>query len=162
MVGQVERSSSVGRPEAITAKYVANDYVIRLKYDLHGGSLVWGKNWAESILSCRSYLLSYWIQIIARHRLYCKKWNRGQFGRQLGLMHLAVVRVVRARKVTHTFMCRTAVCRAPYLPGEFSVNNNIYLLQLGCNPVAVVILHVYKIWNWLLINLSREGYMRSM
>jgi len=26
----------------------------------------------------------------------------------------------------------------------------------------VVILHVYKIWNWLLLNLSREGYMRSM
>ena len=25
----------------------------------------------------------------------------------------------------------------------------------------MVILHVYKIWNWLLINLSREGYMRS-
>ena len=23
-------------------------------------------------------------------------------------------------------------------------NNNIYLLQLGCNPVAVVILHVHK------------------
>jgi len=23
--------------------------------------------------------------------------------------------------------------------------NNIYLLQLGCHPVAVVILHVYKI-----------------
>ena len=23
-------------------------------------------------------------------------------------------------------------------------NNNIYLLQFGCNPVAVVILHVYK------------------
>ena len=41
-------------------------------------------------------------------------------------------------------------------------NNNIYLLQLGCNPVAVVILHVYKILNWLLISLSREGYMRSM
>ena len=41
-------------------------------------------------------------------------------------------------------------------------NNNIYLLQLGCHPVAVVILHVYKIWNWLLINLSREVYMRSM
>jgi len=41
-------------------------------------------------------------------------------------------------------------------------NNNIYLLQLGCHPVAVVILHVYKIRNWLLINLSREGYMRSM
>ena len=38
----------------------------------------------------------------------------------------------------------------------------IYLLQLDCYLVAVVILHVYKIWKWLLINLSREGYMRSM
>ena len=50
----------------------------------------------------------------------------------------------------------------------YSYNNNnnnnifIYLLQLGCYPVAVVILHVNKTWNWLLINLSREGYMRSM
>ena len=41
-------------------------------------------------------------------------------------------------------------------------NYNIYQLQLGCHPVAAVILHVYKIWNWLLINLSREGYIRSM
>jgi hypothetical protein len=41
-------------------------------------------------------------------------------------------------------------------------NNSIYLLQLGCNPVAVVMLHVYKTWNSLLLNLSREGYMRSM
>jgi len=41
-------------------------------------------------------------------------------------------------------------------------NNNIYLLQLGCHPVAVVILHVNKTRNWLLLNLSREGYMRSM
>ena len=44
---------------------------------------------------------------------------------------------------------------------SFYINNN-NLLQLGCHPVAVVILHVCKIWNWLLINLSREGYMRSM
>jgi len=36
-------------------------------------------------------------------------------------------------------------------------HNNIYLLQLGCHPMAVVILHVYKIWNWLLINLSRDS-----
>ena len=43
-----------------------------------------------------------------------------------------------------------------------TINNNIYLLQLGCNPVAVVILHVYKTWNCLVLNLSREGYMRSM
>jgi len=41
-------------------------------------------------------------------------------------------------------------------------NNNIYLLQLGCYPVAVVILHVNKTLNWLLLNLSWEGYMRSM
>ena len=41
-------------------------------------------------------------------------------------------------------------------------NNNIYLLQLGCHPVAVVILHVNKTWIWLLLNLSREGYIRSM
>jgi len=41
-------------------------------------------------------------------------------------------------------------------------NNNIYLLQLGCYPVAVVILHVNKTWNSLLLNSSREGYMRSM
>jgi len=41
-------------------------------------------------------------------------------------------------------------------------NNNIYYLQLDCHLVAVVILHIYKIWNWLLINLSWEAYMRSM
>jgi len=29
-------------------------------------------------------------------------------------------------------------------------NNNIYLLQSDCHPVAVVILHVYRTWNWLL------------
>ena len=46
--------------------------------------------------------------------------------------------------------------------GKNNFNNNIYLLQLGCHPVAVVILHVNKTRNWLLINLSREGYMRSM
>jgi len=38
----------------------------------------------------------------------------------------------------------------------------IYLRQLGCYPVAVVILYVNKGWNWLLLDLSREGYMRSM
>ena len=31
------------------------------------------------------------------------------------------------------------------LPFQYNNNNNnIYLLQLGCNPVAVVMLHVYK------------------
>ena len=50
-------------------------------------------------------------------------------------------------------------------PDNFNdINNNYYyyLLQLVCHPVAVVILHVYKTRNWLLVNLSREGYMRSM
>ena len=37
----------------------------------------------------------------------------------------------------------TAVCM--HAPSRFSSNNNnIYLLQLGCYPVAVVILHVNK------------------
>jgi hypothetical protein len=36
------------------------------------------------------------------------------------------------------------------------------LLKFGCHPVAVVSLHVYKIWNWWLLNLGWEGYMRSM
>ena len=31
-----------------------------------------------------------------------------------------------------------------YIQYNNSNNNNIYLLQLGCHPVAVVILHVYK------------------
>jgi len=43
-----------------------------------------------------------------------------------------------------------------------SNSNSIYLLQLGFHPVVVVILYVNKTWNWLLLNLSREGYMRSM
>ena len=30
------------------------------------------------------------------------------------------------------------------IAGVVSYNNNIYLLQLGCHPVAVVILHVNK------------------
>jgi len=47
--------------------------------------------------------------------------------------------------------------------GKYNNNhNNNNKLQFGCHPVAVVILHLYKIWNWLLLNLSREGCMRSM
>ena len=38
----------------------------------------------------------------------------------------------------------------------------IIIYCLSCHPVAVVILHVYKILNWLLINLCREGYMKSL
>jgi len=56
--------------------------------------------------------------------------------------------------------------------GEIVRKNNILIIiiiiiifincNFLCNPVAVVILHVYNILNWLLLNLSREGYMRSM
>ena len=35
-------------------------------------------------------------------------------------------------------------------------NNNNNLLQFGCHPVAVVMLHVYKTWNWLLLNNLRR------
>ena len=48
-----------------------------------------------------------------------------------------------------------------HIPPSFKIIH-IYLQQLGCHPVAVVILHVNKTRNWLLLNLSREGYMRSM
>jgi len=55
---------------------------------------------------------------------------------------------------------------ADNLPILFSVhylfNSNNNKLQMGCYPVAVIILHVYKTWNLLLVNLSREGYIRSM
>jgi len=38
---------------------------------------------------------------------------------------------------------------------EYNNNKkNIYLRQLGCHPVAVVILQVYKTWSWLLLNSS--------
>jgi len=41
-------------------------------------------------------------------------------------------------------MLMLSLCRpGMYIP-RLHYNNNIYLLQLGCNPVAVVILHVYK------------------
>jgi len=51
---------------------------------------------------------------------------------------------------------------AKYNFSNYNNNNNIYLLQLGFHPVAVFILHVYETRNWLLLNLSRESYMRSM
>jgi hypothetical protein len=38
-------------------------------------------------------------------------------------------------------------------------NNNIYLLQMGCHPVVVITLHVFPT---RIINLLREGYLRSM
>jgi hypothetical protein len=31
----------------------------------------------------------------------------------------------------------------PYILVTYNNNNNIYLLQMGCHPVAVIILHVF-------------------
>ena len=53
-----------------------------------------------------------------------------------------------------------SICRYNYNNNNNNNNNN--KLQLGCHPVAVVIVHVYRIWSWLLVNLSREGYMRGI
>ena len=53
-------------------------------------------------------------------------------------------------------------CGQPVCVNNININNNIYLLQLGCYPRAVVILNVNKTLNWLLLNLSREGCMRKM
>ena len=36
------------------------------------------------------------------------------------------------------------ICKHSNNDGDDNNNNNIYLLQLGCHLVAVVILHVYK------------------
>ena len=50
----------------------------------------------------------------------------------------------------HTIFCRTQMVliygekRAHFIENHNNNNNNIYLLQLGCNPVAVVFLHVHK------------------
>jgi len=54
------------------------------------------------------------------------------------------------------------VLSSPRYNNNNNSNNNIYLLQSDCYPVAVVILHVNRTCNWLLLNLSLEGYMRSM
>jgi len=57
----------------------------------------------------------------------------------------------------------TAGSRGVCISGNNNNNNNnyyyyyyYYLLQLGFYPVAVVILHLYKIWNWLLLNLMLD------
>jgi len=38
----------------------------------------------------------------------------------------------------------TGAVTGPFYLSFNKNNNNIYLLQLGCNPVTVVMLHVYK------------------
>ena len=59
-------------------------------------------------------------------------------------------------------VCEETWWTGQHFPSETGYNSSNNKLQLGCHPVAVVILHVNKTWNWLLLNLSPEGYMRSM
>ena len=74
-------------------------------------------------------------------------WNPLGHSRPVtGLIYLFIIRSFAPRRIVQQNKCFIF----------------IYLLQLGCHPVAVVILHIHKIWSWLLINLSLEGYMRSM
>jgi hypothetical protein len=43
---------------------------------------------------------------------------------------------------------------------DYTDNNNY--VHLGCRPVTVVILHIYKYEVRLLLNLLREGRLRSV
>jgi len=70
--------------------------------------------------------------------------------------------VSHSKKNSKRYYHKCTCLHVQYLLFLLGINNNIYLLQLGCYPVAVVILHVNKTWNWLLLNLSQEGYMRSL
>ena len=78
-----------------------------------------------------------------------------------GARYLTFTITYTACKDSVTLFSRLSFTLYKNLP-TFFIIFNIYWLQLGCHPVAVVILHVNKTWNWLLINLSLEGYMRSM
>jgi len=57
-------------------------------------------------------------------------------------IHAATFVIVRGNKCENNFdIMKFQICAVFYYNNN---NNNIYLLQLGCHPVAVVILHVNK------------------
>jgi hypothetical protein len=110
-------------------------------------------------------------RIAAYQQLYQQVFNIVQISWKFSvsiliLNHLSTAKFRHKLKITRVFvlsLCSPVSFRDCILTDfKFCKYNNIYLLQLGCDPVAVVILHVYKTWNWLLLNLSWEGYMRSM
>ena len=56
-------------------------------------------------------------------------------------------------------------CSINWAYGKFLLKNIIIIIFINCNsvvPRVVVILHVYRIRNWLLINLSREVYEKHV
>ena len=63
--------------------------------------------------------------LISRHSYYWRLHTQPQFALKLGRVQFQNARFQRLES---------------YWPS----NNNVYLLQLGCHPVAVVILHVNK------------------
>jgi len=77
-------------------------------------------------------------------------------GLGVGLGRTSVGRVIWHHYCVNILKIRSVQIDQFYYEFYFDYNN-IYLLQLGCHPVAVVILHVNKTWNWLQLHLSQEG-----
>ena len=105
------------------------------------------------ILSCYRTVTTYFILQLNRTHCVRVTWHWGAFVKQQ----------LQWKSNEHYTTC-VCVCslRYPANTEHNNTNDNIYLLQLGCHPVTVVILHVNKTWNWLLLNLIPEGHMRSM
>ena len=59
--------------------------------------------------------------------------------------------VTRTRLNVNVCSCISSVVTKFHNNNNYN-NNIIYLLKFCCHPVAVFILHVYKIIKWLLIN----------
>jgi hypothetical protein len=66
--------------------------------------------------------------------------------------------LLQIRVIVDTVYC----CFIGYNNNNDNNNNNNNKLQLIYHPVAVFNLHVYKHEIGLLLNLCREGYIRSM
>ena len=104
----------------------------------------------------RMWCLSRMWHFITYVTFYPSLWSSNTYC-EIKCLHVFFYTVIIIIIIIIIFIyCNWVVTRFLYSNNN---NNNIYLLQLGCYPVAVVILHVYKTRNWLLLNLSREGYV---
>ena len=61
-------------------------------------------------------------------------------------VHIATTKIYKLKTAASAVTFFSADDSTTNAPSKYNNNNNnnIYLLQLGCYPVAVVILHVYK------------------
>ena len=87
-----------------------------------------------------------WFRVRYSGRLL-HKYGKGS----MGSIQRGVLEYLTTRTLLHgvRWVCRSVHYYSGPLPDYFCCfnnnnNNNIYLLQLGCHPVALVILHVYK------------------